>query len=271
MKKSLIVCGVASFCIFIFGISFAETIGSPGDIHLPKGKGVYSVQMGDFISLNAGFDTEFLAKKKFEHDPDVTSKPELEGVYYMGKFGCTLFDRIQPYFKVGVSELEVRWNDANGAVKMETSVAPSWGAGLKAYLWEFEGLGLKVLSTVSFRTTKADRIRTLSVGGTTGNLTNKKFEITERQVSLGLSKEISIPGFENTLIVPYAGGVWSETNARVSATQGTNIINSGIRGQDNNLGLFFGADFIFMDNLSLNVEGRFIDQQAASVGFTALF
>lgn len=271
MKRLFFVFGVIIFCLFICEFSMAETVGNPADIHLPPGRGVYSAQLGDFITLNAGFDTEFLTEKNFDHANEGSTSPKLEGVYYMGRLSCTLFDRIQPYIKVGVADLEMSWKNGSSLVKAEGGIAPSWGMGLKAYLWEFEGVGLKIFSTASFRSTKPDKIRSVNVGGTSGNITQKKFEIFERQATIGVSREFEIPGYQDASIVPYAGVAWSDTTARVRFTQGTNVVNSGAKGQDLNIGLFFGADFIVLDNFSLNAEIRLIDQTGGSLGLTALF
>lgn len=271
MKRLLVLFGVISFGFVACGLAVADVIGNPADIHLPPGKGVYSAQMGDFITLRAGFDTEFLIEKKFKTNNEGSTDPKLEGVSYNAKFGCTLFNRVQPYLTLGISDFEMSWKSAGQNVNVEFGNAPIWGAGLKAYLWEFQGMGLKIFSTASFRSTKPDKIRSLSVGGVTGNITEKKIEIFERQATVGLSREFLFPGFENVSIVPYIGGVWSNTDARVKITQGTNILNSGAREAKENLGLFFGADFIMMDNLSLNAEVRLIDQKSASLGFTTVF
>lgn len=271
MKKALVIFGVVSFCLSVSGLSFAETIGNPADIHLPIGKGVYSSQMGDFITINAGFDADFLLDKKFKSADPTSSDIKMEGAYYMGRLSCTLADRIQPYIKFGMSDLEMEWKDGSNLVKLSCGTSPTWGLGLKAYIWEVPHTGVKLFSTGSVLTTKPHKIDTFTAGGTNGNVTGKKIEILERQATIGVSKQISIPGFDNVIITPYGGAVWSETTARVRITQGTNIMNSGADGQEDNLGVFLGADFMFMDNLSLNLEGRFIDQDAISIGFTALF
>ena len=272
MKRLLVFSGVVIFCLFISAVSFAETIGNTVDINYPPGKGVYSSQMADFVTLQIGFDTEMLIEKKFECDSTVTTKnPDLSGQYYMGRLSVTLFNKIQPYVKLGYSDLKMEWKDTNGDVKLDMQPAPAWAVGVKAYLWEFEGMGLKVFSAASFRSTKPDKVDSLSVNGVTGNVTNKKFQIYERQAAIGISKEFKPGGYEEFSIVPYIGAAWSATNARVSVTQNSNVINSGAKEQEDNWGLFFGADVMIMDNLSFNVESRFIDQKSASVGLSALF
>lgn len=40
---------------------------------------------------------------------------------------------------------------------------------------------------------------------------------------------------------------------------------------DNNVGVFIGSDYNITKNLSVNVEGRFIDETAMSIGATYKF
>lgn len=272
MKKALLIVGVAAICLFMSKAVFAETVGNPIDVNIPSGKGIYSSEMSDFISINVGFDTEILAERQFKYNSSVTSSaPELSGQYYMARVSCTLFNRIQPYVKVGYSDLEMKWNDANGTVKVDADPGYAWAVGLKAYLWEFEGLGLKVFSTASYRATESSKIKVTTNTGS-GNITEKMFKVYEKQVTAGLSREFKIGEEDNGMsLIPYAGVAWSDTTARVRVTQNSNVMNSGAGDPKDNWGVFFGTEFLFMDNLSLNVEGRLIDQKAASVGLTALF
>ena len=185
----------------------------------------------------------------------------------MGRLSCTLFDRIQPYVKLGVSYIDMNWIETNESIKAEGGRASAWGVGFNAYLWEFKGLGLKIFSTASFRVTKP-RLR--SVENKT-SVINKKFEIFERQATLGMSKKFDISSSEQFSIVPYAGAVLSDTTAIVRFVDGRRTYNAGATGQEENFGLFFGSDFIFLDTFSLNVEARILDQESLSLGFTTLF
>jgi len=269
MKKLLVVLGMTALSLFICKAVFAETVGNSIDINIPAGKGVYSSQLSDFITLNAGFDAEFLTERKFKYDSTYTTKaPELAGNYYMARVSSTLFNRVQPYVKFGYSDLEMSWQDANGNVKVDADPAFAWGVGLKAYLWEFEGMGLKIFSTGSYRATEPSKVK-INTDGVTGSVTSKKFQVYEKQATLGMSKEIKLA--YNASLVPYAGVAWSDTTARVRVTQNSNVMNSGAKEPKDNLGVFFGTEFLFMDNFSLNLEARLIDQTAISTGFTALF
>ena len=272
MKKLLVLAGAVIFCLLISKLSFAEAVGNTADINFPAGKGIYSSQLSDFIKLNIGLDTDILIEKKFKYDSAVTTgAPKLEGQYYTAKLSCTLFDRIQPYLKFGASNMEMDWNDANGDIKVKAKSSLAYAVGLKAYLWQFEGLGLKVFSSASLRSTKP-RVKSISINGSnTSNITESRFDVLDRQAAIGISREFKIPGFESVSLVPYIGAAYSSTTARVRVKQGTNVMNSGAEGQKDNWGLFLGTDFMVMDNLSLNVEGRFIDEKAVNLGFSALF
>ena len=273
MKKLLFIAGAAvALCFIVFHAAFAETVGNPIDINIPSGKGIYSAEMSDFITINVGFDAETLIEQKFKYDSAFTLEaPELSGQYYMGRLSCTLFNRVQPYVKFGYSDLQMKWSDANGTVKVDGGSDFAWALGVKAYLWEFEGLGLKVFSTASYMATEPSKVRVSTRVGS-GGITEKMFKVFQKQVTAGLSREFKIGSdYEKISLVPYAGIAWSDTTARVRVTQNGNVMNSGAGDQENNFGVFFGTEFLFMDNLSLNVEGRLIDQTAASVGFTALF
>jgi len=270
MKRFLVIVIAATVCACAVN-AVAETVGNPIDINIPKGKGVYSAEMSDFVTINLGFDAEMLIEQKFKYDSAVTTQaPELSGNYYMGRLSCTLFNRVQPYVKLGYSDLEMEWRDANGLVKVDADPAVAWALGIKAYLWEFEGLGLKIFSTASYRQTKPDKMK-LNLSGSSGSLTEKKFQVYERQATVGLSREFKIGYDEKISLVPYAGVAWSDTTTRVRVAQGANVINSGAGAQENNIGVFFGSEFLFMDNFSLNIEGRLIDQKAVSLGGTVLF
>ena len=54
-----------------------------------------------------------------------------------------------------------------------------------------------------------------------------------------------------------------------AATRGITIIEN--LDADDNFGVFVGADIILIDSISVNVEGRFVDEEALSVGCAVRF
>jgi len=68
--------------------------------------------------------------------------------------------------------------------------------------------------------------------------------------------------------IPYCGLKYSDFNADVRVTVlGVTYDDDSIQ-PANNLGFFVGADIIVLEYLSLNIEGRFNDETALSLGCT---
>ncbi len=90
-------------------------------------------------------------------------------------------------------------------------------------------------------------------------ITNVSAEYKEWQVALGISKELG-------QFVPYGGIKYNDVEASMEATSflgitdKTDDINS-----DGVVGIFVGCDFLPTKNLSIGVEGRFIDETAFTV------
>jgi len=70
----------------------------------------------------------------------------------MAKLGMTILNRIEPYVKVGTSNLETRWKHGGQAIEVDAKDAFAWGAGIKASIWDFKDLGLRLTGDVQYRT-----------------------------------------------------------------------------------------------------------------------
>jgi len=231
-----------------------------------EGPSVYSSELADFLKVNVGFDAEYIIGKEF-NAVGQSSEVELEGTYYMVSLSAVLFDRLQPYIKLGMSDLEMSWMNGSEATTAEADEdAFAWAIGLKALLWEYEDWGLKLFTTGSFRYTDPN---IKSAGNK--DATKSKFNIIEKQATIGISKKFEVPSYEDISIIPYAGLAYSETTAHVRFSSGTEVFNAGADGQKDNIGIFIGTDFLYRDNFSFNLEGRLLDQEAISSGCTVMF
>lgn len=276
MKKLLI--GGLTFLTMLGLCSFcgAETVGNAIDINIPPGRGVYSARLAEYVSINVGWDSELLWGKDLNDGKNISgtvtsTDVELEGMWHMARISCTLFDRFQPYFKMGISNLQMNWREAGEDIEAEADSAGAFGIGTKVLLMNFEdyNYNVKLTGSASLRRTDSD---VQKVSGKT--IYSSKFEIREWQAALGLSTKFEIPAYEDLAIIPYIGGVYSDTKTRVrfSAARGDGATyNPGGDGNVDNFGLFIGCDALIASRFSLNLEGRFIDQTAASIGFSTLF
>lgn len=275
--KKLLIGGLTFFTMLgLCNICLAETVGNPVDINIPSGEGVYSARLAEYVSVSIGYDTELLWGRDLNDGKDLSgtvrcTNVELEGAWHMARISCTFFERFQPYLKVGVANLDMKWNEAGEDVEAEANSDTAFGIGTKVLLMNFEdyNYNVKLTGSASCRTVDSD------VGKVSGKtIYASKFEIREWQAALALSTKFEIPAYEELAIIPYIGGAYSDTKTRVrfSAASGDrSTYNPGGDGNKNNFGLFLGCDAQIANKFSLNLEGRFIDQTAASIGFTTLF
>lgn len=185
------------------------------------------------------------------------------------------FEQIQPYLKLGVTQLEEKMDNTLVAglgrrnIKFDYNLALSYGGGLKgAYQFPmdyFVGYDLQYLRsnheldkvTHSGETASAKKGEILLQQWHTAFFFGKKFD-------LGEIKEISVN------VSPYLGVRYSdlelEIKKEVEYTVSEGII--GVTGKNkaaHNFGAFLGALVNLENNWSIGLEGRFLDETGFSV------
>jgi hypothetical protein len=88
----------------------------------------------------------------------------------------------------------------------------------------------------------------------------------EWQASVGLA-------YQYKIYAPYLGLKYSDMGAHIHFTdQGTGTVYSDKKLESKNkFGIFYGIDVLLNDSMSLNMEGRNIDEDAVSAGLNARF
>ena len=95
------------FLLAIFGVGnpcFAATVGNPLDLDLPARSALLRQEAIDktldeyeqAIKIKAGLDVEIVLDRDLNTPTEVVNA-EMEGMWYMAKFGLTLFNRVEPY------------------------------------------------------------------------------------------------------------------------------------------------------------------------------
>jgi hypothetical protein len=194
-----------------------------------------------------------------------------------------MFDRVEPYVRFGSAHLKARWTDTGGGaqVAMDTSSGFAWGLGIKALVYEFKAPKIRLICDGSYRATELDPYKGyLDSHETAITKKSSRFVIREWQAALLVSTETPLPdmfnGFEDLKgykLAPYAGIKYSDISGRlrmVTADTGTVYHPDNIKA-DKNIGIVFGCDLVGDDYVSLNIEGRFIDETAISTGLAMLF
>jgi hypothetical protein len=225
------------------------------------------------VKVKASFDAEFVFDKNLHVNPDLNGA-EMEGRWYMAKLGITFFNRIEPYVKFGMSNLEARWKQHNSQkIEVDTKDGFAWGGGLKANLMEI--CGIRLTGDWQYRTTEPDTSKITINSSSISDM--GKFKVDEWQIGLFLSKKFEIPlKLDSIYTVPYTGIVYSDSNADVSFKEPSNPAADYSLFDANNkklYGFVLGCDIMPRLNSTFiySIELRLVDEIALSLGGTMKF
>lgn len=277
--KSII---ISLFILFVFSAQgLAATVGSP-EITLPDQSSYFKKDAIDKefnryeynINVKASLDIEIVTERKLESADADTPSAELEGQTYMLKFSNNFYNLVEPYIKIGSSNLDLKWDQYGRSVKVETGPGFVWGVGAKVKLYEFEDMGIKLTLDGQYRDTELD-IDKIKLAGAVPSTKDENFEIDEWQVSLLGSKKFILP-FGNTdyYLVSYGGITYSSSTVDVKFTDSIGILYSTFDANDRNeFGIVLGCDIMpfYTSCYLLNVELRLINETALSLGGTVKF
>ncbi len=226
------------------------------------------------INVKGSFDIEFLFNKKFDTSSEVTNA-EMDGQNYMWTVSNNFSDVIEPYIKLGTSNLEVAWNTAGNSIVVESGSGFAWAVGVKATVLDRD---IKLSLDAQYKETDLD-VDNMTLNSSTTNLINDKFKIEEFQLSLIGSKRLILPvGLKDYYIVPYGGVTFSSVNADVSfedTTGGTPYALYSLYEAEGSspFGVVLGCDVMpsLLSHYLLNFELRLVNETALSLGGTIKF
>ncbi|MCX5687962.1 MAG: hypothetical protein NTV71_04945 [Candidatus Omnitrophica bacterium] len=282
MRKYIVMTVI--FSLFFVGTSFALTVGGQADMSIPetsffsKDRAVEDTldSYEADVKVKAGFDVEFISEKNLKTSFE-TTKAKIEGQNANLKFSMNYSDVLEPYVKIGTSDLKVKWEQNGYDVVVDTKPGFVLGGGIKAKLWEFASTGIKLTIDGQYKDTQLD-FDTAEVGGSTSfaSATSETFNIKEWQISLLASKKYIFPiGAQNYYAVPYMGLTCSDSDVNVHFTQsGTELVYSTYNaGDKNTIGIVLGCDMMpsLMSWYLFSFELRLINETAFTLSGTAKF
>lgn len=262
---------------------FAATVGNALDLDVPQRSAILRQEIVEdtldeyeqAVKLKASFDAEFVFDKNL-HTADELTGAEMKGRWYMGKFGMTLFNRVEPYVKIGTSDLEVKWKQGAQEIEVDAESGFAWGGGVKARIWEFEDLGISITGDAQYRTTEPD-VKENTINSISITDKGAEFKIDEWQASLLVSKKFEIPlKLQSIYAVPYVGATYADSNEDVSFRDTGNPTTDYKLFDANNkkcYGFVLGCDIIpsLSSSFSYSLELRLVDEIALSLGGTMKF
>lgn len=277
MRKYTVIAAI--LLLFFASASFALTVGGPADMTVPEAQ-LFSKARAirdtldsyeAAVNVKAGFDVEFISKKELQAAPADDTNIKMEGQNVNVKFSMNYSNVLEPYVKIGTSNLRVKWEQHNKNIVVEAQPGFVLGGGLKAKLWEFAGTGIKLTVDGQYKDTQLDFDKA-KIGGSasTASAINETFNIKEWQISLLASKKFIFPmGIQDCYTVPYMGITYSDSEVNVHFTQSTTglLYSTYDASNENPIGLVLGCDIIpsLLSWYLFSVELRLINETAFTV------
>lgn len=239
-----------SFFYFFSSLCFAGTLGEPKTVGENK--------------FRVGIDYQYIFDKDLEYKSGAKSTDLISGTEIkdlrrtFAKFSYGIMNNLEVYGLLGVAEGGVKLDsfdtDPGGSLyKCDFDVDSdfAYGAGLKlSYNYDENWvLGLDV----HYIRHKNDYSGTITGGGATNTSTGDT-TFQEWQVMPSV-------GYKISKFTPYLGFGYTDMRLKVE-TRGSNTTKYEA---DDNVGVVCGIAYEPYENLSLGVEGRFVDETAMSV------
>ncbi|MFC1620976.1 hypothetical protein ACFL2G_01600 [Candidatus Omnitrophota bacterium] len=282
MKKLCILYSLLITAIFAgnSGVIFAATVGNSMDLDLPKTSAVLRQQVIDQtlneceqkVKIKSALDLEFLFDKDLESSAEI-GKAELKGQWYMAKLAVTVFDKVEPYVKIGTSNLEVKWKLNEGEnIEVDADQGLAWGFGLKGVIWDFDEWGVRLTGDTQYRVTEPSDIESIMFRGDSISDPGADFKVEEWQLSLALSKKFELPlKMQSFYIVPYTGLTICDSLVDVKFRDPGYLAEQySIYDANNksNVGFFLGCDIMptLTSSFIYSMELRLIDETSLTLG-----
>ncbi|MDP8229899.1 MAG: hypothetical protein P9L93_02220 [Candidatus Gorgyraea atricola] len=222
------------------------------------------------IGLSVGVVYDAVQERRIDVD---SGDFEMQAV--MARIGLSMLDRFNLYVDIGeASDMELDYTilGEKHTVKYDSEAIIGVGASALIYRWDN---GFEIGANASYRTTDLavnDVTVDSRVYTTTEltNVTNSDYEEIQGAVELA---------WKNGVFAPYVGLKFSDVELGSDYTIAPQqYSDSKGKGSDRNLGGFVGLTITpkieatpQSEQLSINIEGRFIDEEALNVGISYKF
>ena len=270
MRNVIII--VIIFFVVLSSASFS--LAAPvGNIAAPSDQFTEEGLLGEYS--NSDFRLFVAPEVDLTFDRDLENSAGDSELYFYGtKIGVAAYEKVIVYSLLGGGSAEQEFTISGSAVKYYTNHDFIWGGGATILFYEKEMFSasfqddiLRIGADIRYRKLDFD-LDSIHVDGTSFDFDNTAvgngtFEANEWQIALAAS-------YEYNNFFPYLGVKYSDidgdANAVVTGTRYKNTFEPEKR-----FGIFVGTDIIVAEKFSINVEGRFLDETALSLGASAKF
>ncbi len=270
LKRAVIVA-----CVLLYaGSCFAQVAGNTSDPRIPYGPGIANLQESGIGPIKVGFDADWIFGRDLDGKGGV-SNAESEGQKYLLRIGYTIADRVEPYIRLGTSHLKASWNQNGVQAKTTAENGFTFGIGGKALLFDIPEHRIRFSMDGQYLYTDPG-IKSVHIDGADRTISASEFKVREWQVAGIMSMEFLINDSSNNpatpySLIPYLGLAYTDSKTGVKFTSNDVNYDLGDARSDNKFVFLTGCDIVAPENISLNIEGRWIGETAASGGCTLKF
>lgn len=247
----------------ISGVIYAAPVGLTSEADATKAEWAYND-----ITLSAGFVADSLERKI-----DIDSG-EFEMSAYVARLGINVIERFNLYVDLGVTQdMEYNVQIRGENIRYEFDDEFLWGIGANVLIYRW-GSGIEIGVNAAYR--QADMNLEKATFGTTIKTAAQLDTVQDGEYQdWHIAAEVA---WRTDYLIPYLGIRYSD--AEVDGYFIDDATTRDARGKNSaqNVGVFVGltltpklADFPKSEQIALNLEGRFIDEDAFSVGLSYKF
>lgn len=252
--NKLVVSFLAVVMVFIFSVSV-----SAAPVNLPTS--VKEIKGTDYLNLEPELAFTFEVEGDFLHERKLDDQDgEIEASFYMAKLIFST-EKIDVYAGFGQAE-DVEFNAfvSGATIKYEMKSQFAWCMGIDGVIYEWEGSRVKIFGDAKYRAIKDMDYEYVTIEGVqyAENLLlegRTDAEWKEWHVALGVARKFEF-------IIPYIGMRYSDVRVDADITYSGVTYDLGERTAGESFGIFAGCAVMPLENLSIEAEGRFIDETA---------
>ena len=258
MKRLLIVV----VAILSVSIVYAGPAGNPSAPQLVE-EGFF-IYRDCWMNFRIGYEGSFTTDARMKQTSESFGKVDnFHQEYNAGTFTLNILERVDIFGVFASARMKADWRISPVAEAMRIEAQSRyrflWAAGGNILLFDWGNTGFGIAGR--YTSTNPD-LEWLAGNGTGFATTGAKFRYCQWQVDLAFSHRIDI-------FIPYVGIKFSGSRARIRTLTSRSIANNGsgsihMRNKDY-VGAVIGTTLTSGKCFMLNIEGRFVDEEAVSI------
>lgn len=261
MRKSTIAVIAILSLVFSTAVAFAAPVNLPESI---KGKeGVWlserevPILVGEDVpvGMSAGLVFDSFERK-------IKDSTKIQGKFWGAKLALTLADKVDIYTHLGAMTDGEYTNKVGGALTFDSGFM--WGIGGNLVLYDWESQSIKFFTDINYRSAAGMDYDAMRIDGVEYAqdriIQDSEGEYREWQIALGMSRPI------NEYLIPYGGILFADAKAKAMGSRvgGGGSVGGGVKAKDM-IGPFVGIAYLPVKGVSIDLQGRFVTEDAVTV------